>query len=438
MKTAAKILFFITGAVAIALTAHSCWTFDRDDPPCPKINSFAPKGGAFGEEITITGEGFFEGLSNLHIVKIGNNTIVPEEDVTVLDGKTIKFKVPKGAENGAISVTLKTALDCPGVSKEEFTYYYTATLVKRLIGMQTDINCEGCLNYPAGLDTDTSGNIIVADKLRHRICKYNASGTFSSSYGNGVPNCNADPTNSIVASFNEPLDVEVDPGGNVYVADNANSVIRKFSSATVPSTIERYAGKCNSSLFNDGSCTNSSGSARISSPYSLVKDDNNTIYLADNGTLRKIDDPCNITTMIYDPAYDFRAIAISRTRINAGEGPLFVTDAKGKKVYSVNLNGLSSPVAMDQALLDMPQALTLDSKGNIFIADSNKHQVFVIYNNGAIRILAGTGASGYTDGVAGKDARFMQPSGIAINPAKPNLVYVSDSGNHVVRCLTIE
>ncbi len=75
--------------------------------------------------------------------------------------------------------------------------------------------------------------------------------------------------------------------------------------------------------------------------------------------------------------------------------------------------------------------LTVDRKGNLYVADTNNHTIRKITPSGVVTTLAGlANVIGSTDGT-GADARFKNPSGVAVD-WKGN-IYVADSGNGRIR-----
>jgi hypothetical protein len=76
-------------------------------------------------------------------------------------------------------------------------------------------------------------------------------------------------------------------------------------------------------------------------------------------------------------------------------------------------------------------AIAVDAGGNVLIADSGNHTVRQINPAGVVTTVAGkAGVAGSIDG-AGSDARFHNPTGIAID-GNGN-AYIADSGNQVIR-----
>jgi len=89
-------------------------------------------------------------------------------------------------------------------------------------------------NTPTGIATDTSGNIYVADSGNNAIRKVTPTGVVTTLAG--LISGNSDGT-GIAAQFNDPVGVAVDLAGNVYVADSANTEVRKVSPTGVTTTI---------------------------------------------------------------------------------------------------------------------------------------------------------------------------------------------------------
>jgi uncharacterized protein (TIGR03437 family) len=78
-----------------------------------------------------------------------------------------------------------------------------------------------------------------------------------------------------------------------------------------------------------------------------------------------------------------------------------------------------------------PAATAVDSKGNVYVADSVNHRVRMI-SNGTISTVAGTGTAGYSgDAGLATSAELDYPSGVAVD--KAGNLYISDMKNQVIR-----
>ncbi len=83
------------------------------------------------------------------------------------------------------------------------------------------------------------------------------------------------------------------------------------------------------------------------------------------------------------------------------------------------------------AQLNLPNAVALDSKGNLYIADTANQRIRMI-SGSTITTIAGTGTIGYSgDTAAATAATFSSPSGLAFD-SKDNL-YIADTKNNVIR-----
>jgi len=152
------------------------------------------------------------------------------------------------------------------------------------IGAPGAVNGAGTVasfNAPSGICIDIAGNIYVADANNNLIRKITPTGSVSTLAGGG----SGIATNGTGtgASFNQPTGVAVDDGGNVYVADTGNHIIRKITPVGVVSTL---AGNGISGAFN-GIASN----AEFASPDGIAVDaKGQNVYVCDrqNNLVRKI------------------------------------------------------------------------------------------------------------------------------------------------------
>jgi sugar lactone lactonase YvrE len=90
------------------------------------------------------------------------------------------------------------------------------------------------LSFPSSVAVDGAGNVFIADLGNNRIRKVAPDGIIATIAGNGEVGYSGDGGPGIKASLSRPNGLAVDAGGNVYVADTGNSVIRILRPVTEP------------------------------------------------------------------------------------------------------------------------------------------------------------------------------------------------------------
>lgn len=129
---------------------------------------------------------------------------------------------------------------------------------------------------PAGrLAIDGAGTIFLADSGNNRIRKIDPSGVITTYAGNGDPTFGGDGGPALKASLSRPSDIDLDPAGNLYIADTDNSCVRKVDTKGVITTV---AGQCgNPGYGGDGG---RAAAALLDRPYGIELEDN-LLYIAD-------------------------------------------------------------------------------------------------------------------------------------------------------------
>ncbi|MGE0101097.1 MAG: hypothetical protein AB7H86_00545 [Blastocatellales bacterium] len=136
------------------------------------------------------------------------------------------------------------------------------------------------LSFPIGLAFDTTGNLFIADFSNNRIRKIALDGTISTIAGNGGSSVGGDGGPATDAGVLYPADMVFDAQGNMLIAQLAISRIRRVGTDGIITTI---AGGSGSGIGGDGG---PAFSARLSSPASLLIEDDGSILIADYGNNR--------------------------------------------------------------------------------------------------------------------------------------------------------
>ena len=300
-------------------------------------------------------------------------------------------------------------------------------------------------NSPAGVAADTAGNVYVADTINYTIRKITSAGVVTTLAGTAGSSGSTDGTGS-AARFNAPYGVAADTAGNVYVADTFNHTIRKITSAGVVTTLAGSAG-------NIGSADGTGSSARFSYPEGIVVDASGNIFVTDtfNNTIRKITSAGVVTTLAGlagQPGSTDGTGSAARFSAPRGvavdtAGNIFVADSSNDTIRKVTSAGVVTTLAGlagssgstdgtgSAARFNRPAFASLDTAGNIFVADRLNNTIRKVTSGGVVTTLAGlAGSSGSTDG-NGSAARFNGPYGIAVNTS--GNIFVADRVNSTIR-----
>jgi len=145
---------------------------------------------------------------------------------------------------------------------------------------------EGQLSMPTGLAVDKNGVLYVCESQNNRIVKI-VNDSISVVAGTGVWGYLDGPGSQ--ARFAAPDDIAVDDAGNLYVAEAANSVIRKI---TPDGTVSTLAGRRGDPGDWDGKGTG----ATFYSPSGICVDKNGNVLVTDtwNNDLRLITPDGNV------------------------------------------------------------------------------------------------------------------------------------------------
>lgn len=126
-------------------------------------------------------------------------------------------------------------------------------------------------------------------------------------------------------------------------------------------------------------------------------------------------------------------------------GNLYVADSFNSVVRVIGTNGVISTFAgngtlgysgdggpANQAQLANPCGLVFDQSGDLFIADTANNVIREVTPGGNIVTAYGSNTRGYAgDGGAANAAQLYSPTGLAFDTF--GTLYISDSGNHVIR-----
>ena len=266
------------------------------------------------------------------------------------------------------------------------------------------------LDFPTGVAVDVHGQVYIADGVSDIVWRVSPQGTITRFAGDGrlcLPRStcgNGGPARD--AQLDTPVGLAVDRRGDVYIADLAANQIRKVSP---DGRISRFAGnftKCTTAprCGDGGRAVN----ARLNSPWAVAVDETGNVYIADylDDEVRKVSPKGTISRF-------------------AGTGR-----------HCTLQRGCGDGGPATSARLFSPAGVAVDRAGNVYIADSNDHEVRKVHANGIVTRFAGTGqvcstVNGCGNGGPAFLATMESPFGVTVD-ASGN-VYVTDFDRNEVR-----
>jgi sugar lactone lactonase YvrE len=291
---------------------------------------------------------------------------------------------------------------------------------------------------PSATAVDSSGTVYVADTANHVIRRITSAGAVTTFAGDGTPGFK-DATGT-GAQFNSPSAITITSAGILYVSDAGNHRIRRITSTGIVST---FAGS--TSGFQDGIGTN----AQFDSPQGLVVDSLGNVFVADanNHRIRIITSSGQVSTFAGDGNSGTTDNSGTSARFNTptglaidSAGILYVTDKNNHRIRKVTTQGSVSTLAGSTvgftnntgtaAQFSSPVGIAVDSTGTVYVADTGNHRIRTVSSTGAVTTFVGLSTSGSTNGTPDQ-AQFSSPYSITVGTT--GVLYVADYANHRIR-----
>jgi trimeric autotransporter adhesin len=281
------------------------------------------------------------------------------------------------------------------------------------------------------------------------LTTYAQPGYISTVAGNGTPGYMGDGFAATAAELSGAMGITKDASGNMYVCDFNNNVVRKISTTGIITTI---AGTGTAGSSGDGG---QATAATFFMPGKVVFDAAGNLYVLDcgNNTLRKISTTGIVTLYAGGGVSPADGVPATTAQLSFPvglaidpAGNIYIGDQIHNKVRKVNTSGIITTVAgtggtgytgdgfaATLATLSDPTGISLDTHGNLYIADQLNHCIRkVTASTGIITTVAGTGTSGYTgDGGQATAATLYQPNEVTVDAV--GNIFIADTRNNSIR-----
>jgi sugar lactone lactonase YvrE len=304
---------------------------------------------------------------------------------------------------------------------------------------------QATLNFPSGVAVDAKGNVYIADSNNHRIRRVGSDGIITTFAGGGRSLGDGGPATQASLS---PSGVAMDTNGNLYIADTDNHRIRRVGPDGI---IITFAGTGTPGFSGDGG---PAAQASLNRPSGVAVDAKGNVYIADpgNNRIRRVDSDGIITTFAGGSAGDGRPAAQASLFVPISvavdaNGAVYIADEGDHRIRRVGPDGIITTLAGDgkppadsigdggpaaQAKLVSPQGVTVDIKGNVYIASGGR--IRRVGPDGIITTLAGDGkppAGSVRDGGPATQARLISPTDVAVDAQ--GFIYIADRRDHRMR-----
>jgi len=223
--------------------------------------------------------------------------------------------------------------------------------------------------------------------------------------------------------------------------------------STLPTTTKNYQVSTLAGSGSKGYIDSFATFASFDLPAGVAVDSSGNVYVADsqNDVIRKITPSGIVTTYAgfgtaghLDTARNYALFNKPYDLTIDSVGNIYIADLYNNCIRKIAPSGFVITLAGSTtngfvngtgtaASFSSPSSVAVDGFGNVYVADLGNNVIRKITSGGVVTTFAGSGIAGASDGI-GTSASFNHPFGVAID--KSGNIYVSDRNNNLIRKIT--
>jgi hypothetical protein len=308
----------------------------------------------------------------------------------------------------------------------------------------------GEMNQPGDIAVDSADNVYVTDTVNNRVQEFNSSGTWQRAWGRNVngggvfgvctvaSSCSRGTSGGLGGEMSLPMGLAIDSADNVYVVDDFNNRIQKFSST---GAWDRAWGKdvigaghagdlgtvfevCTVAADCQAGATGGLG-GELNGPMGVSTDSGDNVYVADAGNNR-----------------------IQKFNSSGAWDRAWGKDVNGGGAFGICTVASNCQTGTSGGLggeMRFPSGDAVDSADNVYVADQNNNRIQRFSSSGAWQRAWGKNVTGngffgvctvasscaFTFATGGLGGELGGPSGV--DAGSGGAVYVSELSNHRIQ-----
>ena len=264
---------------------------------------------------------------------------------------------------------------------------------------------NGQFDTPTGIAVGPTGRVYIVDQLNSRVQRFSVEGAYETEWG-GIGTADG--------SFNSPEGIAISPTGQVFVADRNNDRIQRFDA---DGTFETKWG------------VTGSGNGGFLSPYGVSVNSSGKVYVVDsnNDRIQRFKSDGTFETKWGSSGSGDGQFLVPIDVALGPTGQVYVTDFSADRIQRFSSVGTFETKwgssGTGGGSFDGPNGLAVSDANQVYVADVFNHRIQRFDSDGVFEIAWGNPGSA--------DGQFQLPQYVTVTPT--GFVYVSDSGNHRIQ-----